>query len=183
MCNITGCEADDIISCWNIFNPEEKIIGIDKDYFQLPNVYTMYHHDFKEYHFCDAIDRLPIYIRKLADINFGLYQILLGDRADGIPRILEKGKKGKEQVNDILKSIKRKDLADTLYNMFEEKIIMNAKLVLFPFYEFSNLTNNNFFDTWCEGKYYNKENWSNFYNLINEKKRKVIYNQMTLFDF
>lgn len=181
LCDIPGCEADDIVACWNLFNPQDKIVGIDKDYFQLPSVYTVYHHDFGEYPLASM--KIPKYLEELADKNFALYQMLLGDKADGIDRILSYGKEGKEQVQDCLKAIERNDLVDTLWNMFEDKIILNAKLVLFPYYEFGNWVSpeKEFFELWAAGGYYEKHHWLDFYDLILEKRRQPKYIQQSLF--
>lgn len=183
LCEVTGCEADDIVACWNLFNPHEKIIGIDKDFFQLPNVYTLLFHDFSEYHLANV--KIPKYLEELADKNFALYQMLIGDKADGIPRILSYGKEGKEQVQECLNAMENNNLGDTLYKLFDDKIILNARLILFPYYEFGNwVYSHEFFEVWAdEQDYYNERNWTDFYDLIHQKRREPKFNQMKLFEF
>lgn len=181
--NIEGAEADDIVACWNIFNPEDKIVGIDKDFLQLPEVFTLYSHDMKPYHYADVIDKTPKYLQELADKNFALYQILVGDATDNVPRILSKGREGKEQVQDCLKALDRGDIADTLYNMFEDKIIENAKMILFPFYQFSDFLAYSWWEAWSNGHYYDKKYWKHFYGEIKSKipKQKPV-KQNSYFD-
>lgn len=178
LCEIVGCEADDIVACWNLFNPEDKILGIDKDYFQLPEVFSLYHHDFAQYPITNV--KVPKYLEEVADKDFALYQMLVGDRADGIPRILEKGKLGKEQVAQILKAYEKNDLADELYKLFGEKIILNAKLILFPFYQYG--THKDWFSAWARGLYYFPEFWEDMYSLVRENRRDVKEIQLSFFE-
>lgn len=159
ICSIEGLEADDIVACWNIFHPEDCIVGVDKDFFQLPYVEKVLYHTLKPYHLIDTIGKLPQYVQILASRNFALYQILLGDAADNIPRLLAKGREGKEQIEDVLKT---NDLESYLLKTFkEEEVIRNAKLVLFPYYE--EFTTYSFYEdwfgTWCRGKYYDPIYW------------------------
>lgn len=172
ICSIEGLEADDIVACWNIFHPEDCIVGVDKDFFQLPHVETTLYHNLSCYHMIDTIGKLPQYVQKLACHNFALYQILLGDVADNIPRLLAKGKEGKEQIEDVLVT---NDLESYLLKTFgQDKVIRNAKLVLFPYYEwFYSPTfsfENDWFNSWCNGQYYRKANWKDLYQKINDCK-------------
>lgn len=166
ICSIQGLEADDIVACWNIFNPQDKIIGVDKDFFQLPNVEYVYYHDLKPYSVISCLGNLPQYLQKLASRNFALYQILLGDVADNIPRLLAKGKEGKEQIEDLLNT---RDLESYLMKTFKpDEVLTNAKLVLFPYYTYFEPTDFSidWFDYWCNGEYYNPKYWQGLYARI-----------------
>lgn len=168
LCKIEGLEADDIVACWNIFNPTEKIVGVDKDFFQLPNVEYVYYHDLKPYSFMQTVGKLPQYAQPLASRNFALYQMLFGDVADGIQRLLPKGKEGKHQLEFILVALAQGHLAESLQDLYDNKIILNAKLVLFPFYEYCQTSD--WFDCWCTGHYYEQSNWVNLYQQIQDCK-------------
>lgn len=162
LCSIEGLEADDIVACWHLFNATDKIVGVDKDFFQLPNLETIYYHNMQPYYFMETVKKLPEYVQSLAISNFALYQMLLGDVADNIPRLLAKGKEGKEQIKEVMNT---KDLQDTLYKLFsKESIEKNAKLVLLPYYECMN--SDYWFETWCRGEYYESLHWVNLYRRI-----------------
>ena len=166
ICSIEGLEADDIVACWSLFNPNEKIIGVDKDFFQLPHVETVLYHNLSCYHLIDTIGKLPQYVQKLACHNFALYQILLGDVADNIPRLLAKGREGKEQIEDVLKT---NDLCSYLLKTFkEDNVLRNAKLVLFPYFGRIDITD--WFTAWCDDNYYRKAFWKGLYQQINDCK-------------
>lgn len=174
LCQIDGLEADDVVACWNLFNTSEKIVGVDKDFFQLPNVEYVYYHNLKPYSFMQTVGKLPQYAQPIASRNFALYQMLFGDVADGIQRLLPKGKEGKEYLELILKSFETNQLAWLLDQMFGDKIILNAKLVLFPYYEYCQA--DDWFDCWCLGHYYSKGRWSKLYQQIQDCK---IQNKLT----
>lgn len=164
LCKIDGLEADDIVACWNLFNPSQKIIGVDKDFFQLPNVEYVYYHDLKPYSFMQTVGKLPQYAQPIASRNFALYQMLFGDVADGIQRLLPKGKEGKQQLEFILQAINHGHLSGSLQDLYGDLIILNAKLVLFPFYEYCQAVD--WFDCWCRGYYYSKARWTKLYQQI-----------------
>ena len=159
---VESCEADDLVSVYKLFNPDKEIMGVDKDYFQLEDVNYVLDHNRSHYTKQSVIDKIPAYLRELAQRNFALYQMLYGDSADGIKRILGKGKVGQEQAEDILNHL-NDGLEDVLINMFEDKIVMNAKLVLFPYYKVGNFKTD-FFSEWANGSYYSKESWESFYS-------------------
>lgn len=159
---IEGAEADDIIACYALFHGD-PIIGIDKDYFQLPYVDYVYGHSFNTYSFDNL--KIPKYLQELANKDFALYQMLYGDVADGIPRLLEKYSVGKQQVEDILKLYDDKNsLYDYLLNTFEDKIVTNAALVLLPYYGFLNEFS--FFELFIFDNYYDVAYWDKFYERI-----------------
>lgn len=168
LCQIDGLEADDIVACWNLFNPSQKIIGVDKDFFQLPNVEYVYYHNLKPYSFMQTVGKLPQYAQPIASRNFALYQMLFGDVADGIQRLLPKGKEGKQQLDFIMQSIKNDHLSESLQDLYGDLIILNAKLVLFPFYEW--FSGYDWFDCWCTGDYYDRVHWFSLYAQIEECK-------------
>lgn len=166
LCSIEGLEADDIVACWNIFNPDDDIIGVDKDFFQLPNVDQVYYHSLKPYSFRDTVDKLPSFVQDLAIKDFALYQMLLGDVADTIPRLLAKGKAGKEQLYMIDTAIQRNQLSECLLSMFGYDIKRNAQLVLLPYFAYCEVAD--WFDTWCKGEYYQASNWTGLYQQIKD---------------
>lgn len=168
VCEIDNCEADDIVSAYYIFNPEMPVIGIDKDYFQLPNLAYTYSYRYEPYTKAGVLSKVPIYLQELAQSNFALYQMLYGDSSDGIPRLLARGKRGKEQVEDILST---NNLCETLQCLFEDAIFTNAALILFPWCGFGEW-NDTWFEAWCAGDYYNPEHWKSFYELIKSQTRE-----------
>ena len=170
LCSIEGLEADDIVACWQLFNPYDKIVGVDKDFFQLPNVENLYYHNLKPYNYLNTLAKLPQYVQPLAANNFALYQMLLGDVADNIPRLLSKGKEGKQQLEFIYTAIKDNHLMDSLLDLFGEAIITNAKLVLLPYYEWFDGGSSDWFKMWCLGHYHNPFLWSALYEKINSCK-------------
>jgi hypothetical protein len=166
LCQIDGLEADDLVACWSLFNSEDRIVGIDKDFFQLPNTEYVYYHSMKPYSVIDAIGNLPQYVQSLASRNFALYQILLGDVADNIPRLLAKGKRGKEQIADVYAADMLGQLGDCLLSTFGEQAKINAGLVLLPFYTYCDydiLQFDDWFDCWSSGHYYDIGNWQRLY--------------------
>jgi len=187
LCYIEGLEADDIVACWQLFNPYDKIVGVDKDFFQLPNVENLYYHNLKPYNFLDTIGNLPQYVQPLAAKNFALYQMLLGDVADNIPRLLSKGKEGKIQLEYIADSYYQNRLKDCLLDLFGESIVINAKLVLCPYYEWFDNGSQDWFNMWCLGHYYNTAFWTDLYNEMNScklqntvKKDNAVYEMFSL---
>lgn len=170
LCSIEGLEADDLVACWDLFNPEDDIIGVDKDFFQIPNLSHTFYHNMKAYTKYAAIEKLPDYVQQLAIENFALYQILLGDVADNIPRLLAKGKEGKEQINYILHG---GYLHFNLLDLFGDKVKTNAALVLLPYFEYGDFQGD-WFKCWCAGDYYMQENWVDLYkqmkNCLGENK-------------
>lgn len=158
LCKVEGLEADDIVACYKLFYPEMKIIGIDKDFFQVADI--LFNHKNEEY--TKANLKISSYLEPLAKHNFALYQMLVGDTIDRVPRILGRYSQGKEQVQMIVDNYI--DLHDTLLNMFEEKIVDNAKLVLFPHYSYYQ--GSDWFKAFCEGTFHNPENWTNLWGLI-----------------
>ena len=179
LCSIEGLEADDIVTCWYLFNRDQKIVGVDKDFFQLPNLEIIYYHNLKPYYFMETVEKLPDYVQSLALKNFALYQMLLGDVADNIPRLLLKGKEGKEQIKDVLNT---KDLQNTLYKLFgKESIEKNAKLVLLPYYEYMDSVY--WFDHFCNGTYWDVIHWANlYYKIIDCKLENKVTEDNKLYD-
>ena len=116
-----------------------------------------------------TVGKLPQYAQPIACRNFALYQMLFGDVADGIQRLLPKGKEGKEYLEVILNTPQKK-LGFVLIDLFQDEIILNAKLVLFPFYEWFNNGSEDWFDLWCLGQYYEQSNWVNLYQQIQDCK-------------
>lgn len=178
LCSIDGLEADDLVACWNLFNPKDKIVGVDKDFFQLPNVEYVYYHNMQPYSVIAAIGNLPQYVQTLASRNFALYQILLGDVADNIPRLLAKGKLGKEQIEEALQADDNGDLETYLLKTFGNQAKINAGLVLLPYFEFGEFHEDftDWFDCWCAGHYYDTWNWS---KLHTQMKRCQLPNTVT----
>lgn len=170
LCKIDGLEADDIVACWQLFNPSDHLVGIDKDFFQLPNVENVYYHDLKPYNFLDSLKKLPQYVQPLACKNFALYQMLLGDVADNIPRLLAKGKEGKEQLLYLQNAMSLNKLSVALGDLFKTSIVINAKLVLCPYYEWFDEGSTDWFEMWCLGHYYNRNYWESLYTKIQETK-------------
>lgn len=181
LCKIEGLEADDIVACWQLFNPNDQIVGVDKDFFQLPNVENVYYHTLKPYNFISSVAKLPQYVQSLACRNFALYQMLLGDVADNIPRLLAKGKEGKEQLNFILDDTYDDDFRGKLYFLFGDAIFLNAKLVLCPYYEHCQASD--WFDCWCSGHYYDLVNWVNLIEEIKDTKlENSVPKQLEMFE-
>lgn len=178
LCEIKGLEADDIIAAWNIFHPNDRIVGIDKDFFQLPNVFNLYHHNHQPWNFDSCLDKIPLYLQELADRNFALYQMLYGDIADDIPRLLSKHKEGKEQVSLILRHLEGNLLGDLLVKMFDEQIVENAKLVLLPHY--SEFSGENWFGSWSTGEYYDSQHWVELYQKVQDSTKPSGFIQMKL---
>ena len=167
LCSIEGLEADDLVACWYIFNPNDDIVGVDKDFFQLPNVNHVLYHTKKWYEKRAAIEKLPDYVQQLAIENFALYQILLGDVADNIPRLLAKGKLGKEQLEYIRSATKGQFLRNVLIDLFGDAVKVNAGLVLLPYYEMGDFQGD-WFACWCAGDYYMQENWVELYQKMKD---------------
>ena len=165
LCSIEGLEADDLVTCWYIFNPEDGIVGVDKDFFQLPGLQNVYYHSMKNYNKLTAIEKLPEYVQALAIENFALYQILLGDVADNIPRLLAKGKLGKQQIEQTLIASDNGNLGEWLLDVFGDRVKINAGLVLLPYFEYGDFHSDftDWFDCWCSGHYYDTWNWSKLY--------------------
>ena len=65
LCSIEGLEADDLVACWQIFNPDDVIIGVDKDFFQLPDLQNVVYHNMAMYFKYKVIDELPYYVHQL----------------------------------------------------------------------------------------------------------------------
>jgi hypothetical protein len=168
LCSIEGLEADDLVACWNIFNPTDQIFGVDKDYFQLPDLRYIFYHNGKIYDKYQVLENLPEYVFSLAFKNFSLYQVLLGDVADRIPRLLAKGKEGKKQIDQVLFSVGEGTLDQCLMDMFGEKVRLNAQLVLFPYYAYC--WEDDWFGCWCAGGYYEQINWCGLYDRILQLK-------------
>lgn len=165
LCSVEGLEADDLVACWNIFNPNDEIIGVDKDFFQLPNEPAIFYHNLKPFNIASFYDKLPDYVQPLARKNFALYQILLGDVADNIPRLLAKGRQGKEQVAEALVAIEYGTLGEWLLSTFGNAARINAGLVLLPYFEYGQFNRfADWFDCWCNGHYYDQHNWVNLYS-------------------
>lgn len=167
ICSIEGLEADDLVACWHLFNPNDDIVGVDKDFFQLPGLTNVFYHSMKNYNKLTAIEKLPDYVQELAIENFALYQILLGDVADNIPRLLGKGKLGKEQIAEALVAIQYGTLGEWLLMSFGEQVKINAGLVLLPYFEYGEFETD-WFDCWCSGHYYDKANWAYLYGLMKD---------------
>lgn len=167
ICSIEGLEADDLVACWHLFNPDDDIIGVDKDFFQLPGLTNVFYHSMKNYNKLTAIEKLPDYVQELAIENFALYQILLGDVADNIPRLLAKGKEGKEQIKNILFADASGYLGEWLLAKFGEQVKINAGLVLLPYYEYGDFETD-WFDCWCIGDYYKQSNWTKLYEQVKD---------------
>ncbi|RTK96563.1 MAG: hypothetical protein EKK64_03780, partial [Neisseriaceae bacterium] len=166
LCQIDGLEADDLVACWQIFNPDDVIVGVDKDFFQLPNEPDIFYHNMKSFDFNPFVEHLPNYVQELASQNFALYQILLGDVADNIPRLLAKGKQGKQQIEEVLKYDDFGEVDCWLLDNFGEQAKINAGLVLLPFYtycDFDIYTFNDWFECWALGHYYDQGNWQRLY--------------------
>lgn len=166
LCSIEGLEADDLVACWQLFNPEDVIVGVDKDFFQLPDLRYVYYHTQKPYDKYDMLEKLPEYVSELVFKNFALYQILLGDVADNIPRLLAKGKQGKQQITDALKWDDFGEVDCWLLDNFGEQAKTNAALVLLPFYtycDFDIYTHEDWFECWASGHYYDQGNWQRLY--------------------
>lgn len=189
LCKLEHSESDDLVACWYLFNPEDKLVSKDKDFFQLPNLIETYNHDLEAYTKQQVLDKSSNFIYELACKNFVLYQALTGDVADNIPRLLGKGKLGKEQVIEIVKSLDNPvELAGCLQTMFDKNILTNLQLVLFPFYQFGDWQyDGQWFDDWVSGAYYNINHWHSYYNLIREntKTNKVseTLSQLSLWGF
>lgn len=166
LCNIEGLEADDIVACYQMFNPECKLVGVDKDFFQIPKMEKVYYHNLLPYTKAATIKKLPLFIQPLALKNFALYQILMGDVADNISRLLARSKEGKQQVEIILDAMERGCLAGILVDLFGIQVKLNAQLVLFPY--FSYCESSDWFESWAEGDYYKTNNWGNLYTMIQE---------------
>lgn len=167
LCSIEGLEADDLVACWNIFNPNDDIVGVDKDFFQLPGLQNVYYHSMKNYNKLTAIEKLPDYVQALAIENFALYQILLGDVADNIPRLLAKGKLGKEQIEQTLIAIEYATLGEWLLDVFGNQVKINAGLVLLPYFEYGEFETD-WFDCWASGHYYETKHWLNLFSLMKD---------------
>jgi hypothetical protein len=166
LCSIEGLEADDLVACWYLFNSHNHIVGVDKDFFQLPDLEFVYYHNFNYYHRDSAIEKMPEYVKELAERNFALYQILLGDVADNIPRLLAKGKQGKEQIEQALYADDLGELDTWLIDTYGEQAKINAALVLLPFYTYCDydfLVFDDWFDCWSSGHYYDQGNWQRLY--------------------
>lgn len=165
LCSIEGLEADDLVACWQLFNPQDVIVGVDKDFFQLPNLRYVYYHTQKPYDKYALIEKLPEYVSELVFKNFALYQILLGDVADNIPRLLAKGKLGKEQVYHALYANDCGVLGEWLLSTYGEQVRINAGLVLLPYFEYGQFEGfTDWFDCWASGHYYDTGNWAGLYN-------------------
>lgn len=91
---IPGYEADDLVALLPPLGPGEYIIGIDKDYAQLPHGPI-----FKSIEggnldpWTRFMDKLPRYARPCLEHRrtnrwFAIYQALAGDKSDSIPRVL-----------------------------------------------------------------------------------------------
>ena len=167
ICSIEGLEADDLVACWHLFNPNDDIVGVDKDFFQLPGLTNVFYHSMKNYNKLTAIEKLPDYVQELAIENFALYQILLGDVADNIPRLLAKGNKGKQDISYLLEAQKHNDLGDSLIDLYGEQVIINAGLVLLPYFEYGDFEGH-WFDCWAKGHYYKQSNWTNLYEQMKD---------------
>lgn len=167
LCSIEGLEADDLVVCWDLFNPEDDIIGVDKDFFQIPNLSHTFYHNMKAYTKYAAIEKLPDYVQALAIENFALYQILLGDTVDNIPRLLSKGKKGKEEIVEALNMIEYGCLGEWLLNVFGYDVKINAALVLLPYFEYGTF-DTDWFDCWASGHYYKQSNWTKLYEQMKD---------------
>ena len=167
LCSIEGLEADDLVACWNLFNPGDSIVGVDKDFFQLPDVQNCFYHNMQNYSKAAMLEKLPDYVLALAQQNFALYQILLGDVADNIPRLLAKGKKGKQQIEEALKWDDFGEVDCWLLANFGEQAKTNTALVLLPFYtycDFDIYTHEDWFSCWATGHYYDQGNWQRLYS-------------------
>lgn len=160
LCSIEGLEADDLVACWQLFNPDNKIVGVDKDFFQLP-IEQVYYHTLKPYNVIDTIGKLPQFVQPIASRNFALYQILMGDVADNIPRLLAKHSEGKEQLEFIEQAIRHNHLTDSLTDLYGQQVVLNAQLVLLPYFAYCE--SSDWFDCWCSGHYYDKNNWNGLY--------------------
>lgn len=167
ICSIEGLEADDLVACWHLFNPNDDIVGVDKDFFQLPGLTNVFYHSMKNYNKLTAIEKLPDYVQELAIENFALYQILLGDVADNIPRLLAKGNKGKQDISYLLEAQKHNDLGDSLIDLYGEQVIINAGLVLLPYFEYGDFEGH-WFDCWAKGHYYKQSNWTKLYKQMKD---------------
>ena len=167
LCSIEGLEADDLVACWYIFNPDDDVVGVDKDFFQLPGLQNVFYHSMKNYNKLTAIEKLPDYVQALAIENFALYQILLGDTADNIPRLLSKGKKGKEEIVEALNMIEYGCLGEWLLNVFGYDVKINAALVLLPYFEYGTF-DTDWFDCWASGHYYKQSNWTKLYEQMKD---------------
>lgn len=165
ICSIEGLEADDLVACWALFN-DDDIIGVDKDFFQIPNLSHTFYHNLKAYHKEDVINKLPSFVQPLAKQNFALYQMLLGDVADNIPRLLAKGKLGKWQIEVVLDVVNTPFFQKTLLELFGDSIILNAQLVLLPYYEYCE--SKDWFGSWCRGAYHYPEYWQGLYNQMQQ---------------
>lgn len=169
LCSIEGLEADDLVACWHLFNQNDDIVGVDKDFFQLPSLQNVFYHNMKNYNKLTAIEKLPDYVQELAIENFALYQILLGDVADNIPRLLGKGKLGKEQIAEALVAIQYGTLGEWLLMSFGEQVKINAGLVLLPYFEYGEFEEfTDWFDCWCSGHYYKPSHWLNLFSLMKD---------------
>lgn len=160
--SIDGLEADDLVACYKIFHPEYAIVGIDKDYFQLPSLQYCLTYTLNQYRKDAVLRKLPLLSSPLAAKNFALFQMLWGDTSDNIPRLLPKTG-AKELVAHLVNS---KSLYEDLLNNFDKAdLLQNAKLVLLPYWEFCNVQQD-FFELWCSGHYWDKENWTKLYQQI-----------------
>lgn len=104
MVTIPGLEADDIVAltaAW--FDEAIPVIGIDKDFLQLPDL-QVYKHNGYRMTLADFARRLPgrigHLVQKPSDVLVCL--VLLGDKSDSVPRILPKGSRWLDWMASIM---------------------------------------------------------------------------------
>jgi hypothetical protein len=88
-----GWEADDLLLyTWLMSGRNKEIVGVDKDYFQVPGIWPYLrniHGDSILTEFSNVSRRFPRFCYPIrSPRQFLLAQVLLGDRSDGVPRIL-----------------------------------------------------------------------------------------------
>jgi len=88
-----GWEADDLLLfTWLKSGRDKEVIGVDKDYLQVPGIWQFLrniHGDHLLNEFSDVSRRFPRFCHPLQNPrDFLIAQVLLGDRSDGVPRIL-----------------------------------------------------------------------------------------------
>lgn len=123
-----GAEGDDIVALL-VLQYGLQVIGVDKDYYQLPNLDMISTQGVQQ---GIRVDRLP---KTLQHLNWNstlwlLHLAINGDISDNVPRLTEKGKRGLALEATILTD---DNPFTTAYTVFGDDFLSNLYEVILPY--------------------------------------------------
>jgi len=146
-----GAEGDDIVALLSI-QEGLSIIGIDKDYYQIPNATI---HNAKGDTMGIREDKLPKALEDVAWNNetWLLHLAINGDVSDNIPRLTPKGRSGLRLEYDALTADNPTERA---YKLFGDEFLDNLYQVILPYPKLvdTDMTREDVYELYSRGLWY-----------------------------